>query len=184
LQARSHQDVSSFFDNLKFSSSSNSEDHPAVLIEPLNKLERLCLCGNFRINDSHLNIILPSLPSLKYLNASGCPVNFESYWHLLPISLEELILDELDRERFLFEHKCSIQALLKKCPNLKIYISPSIHQGYDLESLRGLALLTGAHSCLHTQIGILNDFEISSTLKAFELRVIELNSRTFCINLF
>lgn len=189
LRTRSHQVISNFFDNLKvFSNGPTGMDQSSNnCVEPFKKLERLCLCANFRINDSFLASILPSLPGLKYLNVSGCPVNFESYWSLLPTGLEELVLDEFtSKNEFLITQRHFIKSLCIQCPNLKIYISSSIHHGNDLDSLKGLALLTGAHSCLHRSSGHEQNFPDfkDDRLNAFELRVLELNAQSHCIKLF
>lgn len=180
LRTRDEQKVSGVFDNLRtvldvFESQIQS-------VEPLLKLRNLCLCRNFRITDIVLRGILPSLPALKYLNVTGCAVNFEQYWFYLPSTLEELILDECNRTKLLKENPSTIRQLLKKCPNLVIYVAPSKFKGEDFESLRGLALLNGANSILSENFDIFGPPD--DGLISFELRVKELKYFSSCIKLF
>ena len=181
LRTRDNQAVSGVFDNLR--TVIDIPEFQTQSVEPLLKLRNLCLCGNFRITDTILRGILPSLPSLKYLNVAGCAVNFEQYWFYLPSTLEELILDECSRSKLLKENPSTIRQLLKKCPHLIIYVTPSKFKGEDFESLRGLALLNGANSILFE-----NNYDIfgppDDGLIAFELRIKELNNVSYCIKLF
>ena len=180
LRTRDQQTVTGMFDNLR-----TVIDVPETMsqsVEPLLKLKSLCLCGNFKITDTILRSILPSLLALKYLNVADCAVNFEQYWFYLPPTLEELILDECSRSKLLKENPASIRQLLKKCPNLIIYVTPSKFKGEDLESLRGLALLNGANSILTENCDIFGPPD--DGLISFELRVKELNNFSSCIKLF
>lgn len=180
LRTRDQQTVSCVFDNLR--SVLDVPESQIQSVEPLLKLRNLCLCGNFRITDTILRGILPSLPVLKYLNLAGCAVNFEQYWFYLPPTLEELILDECSRSELLKENPSTIRQLLKKCPNLIIYVTSSKFEGEDLESLRGLALLNGANSILSENYDVFGPHD--DGLITFELRIKELNNFSSCINLF
>ena len=181
LRTRAQRTVSDAFDNFK--SILEATELKFQKVEPLPKLTRLCLNGHFRITDSILKFILPALISLQFLNISGCPVNFEHYWHYLPASLEELIVDECSRLEFIADHRSSIRQAFQKCTRLKIYIALPIFKGEDLESLKGLALLNGADSLLSDQF---NSFAEQSNddLIGFELRIKELKNCSNCIKLF
>ena len=182
IKARDQQTVSDVFDNLR--AVLNSSDHlEQQNIEPLPKLKRLCLCGNFRVTDKILCFILPSVPALSFLNISGCPVNFEQYWMHLPSTLEELIIDECSRTQILMEHRSFVCKLLQKCPNLTIYISKPCFEDEDYQSLKGLALLHGAKCILNQNFDNFIPAE-DEELIAFELRVIELDHKVPCINVF
>lgn len=175
------QSVCEVFDNLK-SISDSSHEFQNQTVEKLAKLHSLCLCRHFKVTDSILRIILPSLSALKYFNVAGCAVNFEQYWHHLPRTLEELIIDECDRSTLLKCNRSSIRQLLRNCPNLTIYVSPPTFQAEDLESLKGLALLNGASSILSDNF---NNFPLPEDgLITFELRVKELQKCATCIKLF
>lgn len=181
LRTRGQRTVSDAFDNLK--SILETTDLKFKKVEPLPKLTRLCLNGHFRVTDSILKFILPSLNSLQFLNISGCPVNFEHYWHYLPASLEELIVDKCSRLEFIAEHRSSLKQVFQKCKRLKIYVVMSIFKGEDLESLKGLALLNGADSLLSDQINSIAE-QSDDGLIGFELRVKELKNCSNCIKLF
>ena len=182
VSPRGNQTVSDIFDNLKsVLDSSNSFEQQAI--EPLLKLKRLCLCGNYRITDNILQSVLKSLPNLIYLNISGCAVNFEQYYMHLPPSLEELIIDECDRHELLKDHRPKVLQILQKCPNLIIYVSRPQFEGEDYESLKGLALLNGAKAILWQNFDNLNEIE-DDGLISFELRVKELDHKVPCIKLF
>lgn len=182
IKYRQIQTVSEAFDNIKMIlDTSDIFEHSCI--EPLPKLKRLCLCGHYRVTDSILKYILPSLPVLKYLNITGCAVNFEQYWMYLPSSLEELVIDECDRSLFLKENRTNIRRLLQNCPNLIIFISKPYFEGEDFESLKGLALLNGAKSVLSQYYENLLELE-NDDLISFELRIKVLDYKVPCIKIF
>lgn len=183
----SPQDYRALSESFDFTSSisSSQESSTQPPIEPLPKLKYLCLCGHFKVTDSILKNILKATAGLKYLNVSGCAVNFEQYWNHLPSTLEELIIDQCSRSQFLKENRFFIRKTFHKCHNLKIYVSMPRFEGEDLESLRGLALLNGADNVLSDKrsVNFHDSFE-DDNLIGFELKVKELAEKSSCINIF
>ena len=143
------------------------------------------MSGHFKLFDHHLIPILAATPELKYLNISGCPVNFDRYWKHVPKSLEELVLDEFSNRRIFISHdRFLIKTLLLKCPNLKIYLNlPRFECEDEQGCLRGLALMNGAQVSLDSTQFEINLSDCDDHLVAFERRVLESGRSACCMNI-
>lgn len=156
-------------------------------IEPLNKLKNLCFFGYYQVNNEILRTILRATTQLKYLNISGCSVSFEHYCNDLPQSLSHLIIDQCDRKILLEKYRFLVKQVLKRCSLLIIYISDPIFDGEDRDIHDGLVLMNGTISMMRecsdtSKISL--DFKDDDGLKAFETRIISLNHKSCCMNIF